>query len=125
MRHILGKIGPLEARCWIHAVSIICVLSFIAFDVLDLDLSDVAWKPSHRQKIQLLAEVTKSSESTNVGNEAVCHPDTSFWNFSTQPSADEQPSANRDRASAGCRRQPHLRRVIHPPPATTQSSPAA
>jgi hypothetical protein len=42
------------------------MVSYIAFDVLDVDLSDFPLKPGARQRVVIAAEVPKGAEAANL-----------------------------------------------------------
>jgi hypothetical protein len=42
------------------------MVSYIAFDVLDMDLSDFPLKPGARQRVVVVAEVPKGTEAANL-----------------------------------------------------------
>ena len=53
---------------WVHIVSALFVFSYIAFDVLDLDLSDFPFKHAPREKAAIITETPKATELVNTVN---------------------------------------------------------
>jgi hypothetical protein len=51
---------------FVHAVTVFCMVSYIAFDVLDVDLSDFPLKSGARQRVVVVAEVPKGTEAANL-----------------------------------------------------------
>ena len=54
-------------RC-IHIVSAVFVFSYIAFDVLDLELSDFPLRHATREKMLIITEAPKATEMVNTLN---------------------------------------------------------
>jgi hypothetical protein len=109
----------------IHIITVVFVFSYIAFDVLDLDLSDFPLKQASQQHTVVIAETPKAAEVENVLNlDSFRIP--SFW---LQPSLSKesvrlqqkqfiQPVRSRDSLI-------HLHRLHLPQSADASSSPAA
>jgi len=53
---------------WIHIVSAVFVFSYIAFDVLDLELSDFPLRHATREKMLIITEAPKATEMVNTLN---------------------------------------------------------
>jgi len=50
----------------VHIFTVVFVLSYIAFDVLDLDLSDFPLKRAPRQRVVVMTEMPKGTELANL-----------------------------------------------------------
>ncbi len=59
-----------HSRFWryVHIVSAVFVFSYIAFDVLDLDLSDFPLQHAPREQTVVVTEAPKPTEIVNLGN---------------------------------------------------------
>ena len=53
---------------WVHLVSAVFVFSYIAFDVLDLDLSNFPLKHAPRERAAIITEAPKATELVNTVN---------------------------------------------------------
>ena len=53
---------------WVHIVSALFVFSYIAFDVLDLDLSDFPLKHAPHERAAIITETPKATELVNTVN---------------------------------------------------------
>ena len=106
-------------RC-VYLISAVFVFSYIAFDVLDLDLSDFPLSHTPREKTAIVTEVPKITGSLNAGN-----PD----GFRIAPSLLEPPIF-KDSLQSDLLRVPRFRKFLisfHPliiPRSSSEPSPA-
>ena len=56
----------MRLRRFVHIITALFVFSYIAFDVLDLDLSDFPLKPVLHQRVVVMAEMPKAVKLTNL-----------------------------------------------------------
>ena len=54
--------GNPALRQWVHIISVLFVFSYIAFDVLDLDLSDFVWNHGPREEAPIISDAVKLPE---------------------------------------------------------------
>jgi len=104
----------------VHIISAVFVFSYIAFDVLDLDLSDFPLNHAQREKTALVSEAPKITEPSNAGN---------FHGFRIAPSLVARPIF-KDSIQNNLLRVPRFRKLLvsfHPliiPRSSSDPSPA-
>ena len=112
-------------RRWMHVASAVFVLSYIAFDVLDLDLSDFPLKETSHERTAIIAETPKTVELTNALSadsfritSSLLQPFESKESIRFQQKTLLQPTRFRDTRI-------HLHRFHLPQSSNSDSSPAA
>lgn len=107
-----------------HLATVVFVIGAIAFDVLDVDLSDFALKQGQIKRVAIVAEAPKSTESAARLILPTWHPSHADKLF-LQPSVRFQQKKEIQRTLTFRGRRSHVLRIVHPPPtAASLTSPA-
>lgn len=117
---------PTYVSLWrlVHIVTAVFVFSYIAFDVLDLDLSDFPLKQVPRERVILVTEVPKGTELVNLLGDGGLRMEPSFldpaiFKESTRLRNKDKPRTLWSAAYS------HIHRLTFPRSSPPDSSPAA
>ena len=107
----------------VHIVTVMFVFSYIAFDVLDLDLSDFPLKQVTHERVAVVTEVPKGTELANLLGDAGPRMEPSLLDpaiFKGSTRLRHKDTLRTLRSTA----YPHFHRLTFPRSSTRDSSPA-
>jgi len=108
----------------VYIASAVFVFSYIAFDVLDLDLSDFPLGQAPRERVVVVTEVPKGTELVSLTGDAGLRMEPSLLDpaiFEESTRLQHKDTLRTLRSTA----YPHIHRLISPRSSTRDSSPAA